>query len=459
MLALLLAALSLSTPAVLQSDQRPTCPGLDACRAAAVEAEARQDYEAFHDLAWRALQRGRPNDPDLMYLVARAQSLSGRPGDAIVMIRRLAQMGVATEAQTSEAFRRVRGLPAWPELEAALAAMSPKATVAEADVPAAREAKPAGSPTPSSSPAATPTSPKAAPGRAPATAAHPEPSDDSAPEAIGPGAEDALQLTRALPDPVGIAYDAVSRRFIVGDRALNKLVVVDAVFNRMTDMVAAKSAGFLGLRGFEIDRPRGDLWVANTSPQGEASIHKLQLISGRVLYTAALPEDVGRADVQDLALTPAGTLLVLDREGPRMLRLPAGSRSVDAPIELSLEGPTSIAPAGEDVAYLADRQGVARIQVQGGTLTRVEPADGVKLDGLSRIWFVKGSLVGVQAVGTATRIVRIRLDARGHRATRLEVLDADAGLVNPTMATLGAGELYYVTQRGQRSVVRKLTLR
>ena len=55
------------------------------CRRLATEAAARGDAETFHDLAWRAVQRGKRNDPELMLLLARAQSLSGRPGDALVM--------------------------------------------------------------------------------------------------------------------------------------------------------------------------------------------------------------------------------------------------------------------------------------------------------------------------------------------------------------------------------------
>ena len=79
---------------LLSIAQTPTCPDVGACRQAALDAAARGDFETFHDLAWRAAQKGRPNDPELMYLLARAQSLSGRPGDALVMLRRLAQLGV-----------------------------------------------------------------------------------------------------------------------------------------------------------------------------------------------------------------------------------------------------------------------------------------------------------------------------------------------------------------------------
>ena len=92
---------------------RIECRAWQECRQLALDAAARQDFETFHDLAWRAVQTGPKNDSALMYLLARAQSLSGRPGDALVMLQRLAQMGVQTDAATNEDFRRVRALPAW----------------------------------------------------------------------------------------------------------------------------------------------------------------------------------------------------------------------------------------------------------------------------------------------------------------------------------------------------------
>src|SRR5262245_2305932 len=94
-------------------DARERCNDAQTCRELALAARSRAAYETFHDLAWRAVQTGRPNDPELMYLLARAQALSGRRRDAAIMLRRLAEAGYANDADTDDDFRRVRELPEW----------------------------------------------------------------------------------------------------------------------------------------------------------------------------------------------------------------------------------------------------------------------------------------------------------------------------------------------------------
>ena len=115
---------------VLLSTHPPQqCSDVASCRTQAEAARENKDYEAFHDLAWAAFRQGKKNDPELMLFVARAQSLSGRPLDALVMLERIAKLGIATDAATSDDFARVRALPRWPEVacERRAAASTPKA--------------------------------------------------------------------------------------------------------------------------------------------------------------------------------------------------------------------------------------------------------------------------------------------------------------------------------------------
>ena len=109
-------------PATAQPPRDFGCTEWHQCRELALAAADRGEYETFHDLAWRTVQTGPRNDPALMYLLARAQALSGRPHDALIMLQRLAGMGVASDAATNDDFVRTRQLPEWPDLLARIEA-------------------------------------------------------------------------------------------------------------------------------------------------------------------------------------------------------------------------------------------------------------------------------------------------------------------------------------------------
>ena len=123
LLAYLAARLAVASSAVPQSRDFG-CTEWHQCRELALAAADRGEYETFHDLAWRAVQTGPRNDPALMYLLARAQALSGRPHDALIMLQRLAEMGVASDAATNDDFVRTRQLPGWPDLSARIEGLS-----------------------------------------------------------------------------------------------------------------------------------------------------------------------------------------------------------------------------------------------------------------------------------------------------------------------------------------------
>ena len=415
---------------LLAQPQTPECADAASCQAAAQEAAARGEFEAFHDLAWRAVQKGRPNDPALMVLVARAQSLSGRPGDALVMLRRLAQNGIATDASTSEDFRRVRALPQWPEVEALLSSAgkpappepAPSAAKPSATAPTA---KLSGSPPPASPPAA-----KAA--ASPARTIE----DESVPfESI---------------EPTGLVYDAVSRRFIVGDRRANRLVIFDNVFKRATNMVGAESAGFFGVAAVAIDPRRGDLWVANSSDGRGAALHKLQLVSGRVLFEVGVPPELGATQFVDAAVLGDGTVLLLDAKGRRLLTVPPAQRAFKRSAGVDVDGATSLA-ANTRVAYVAHAAGILRVDLTAGTTAALRDAPG----GLLRIRPDGGALVAVQPAATGHRIVRLRLDAAGRRVVRVDVLD-ETTLADPSAIATVDGAVFYITSLNGALVMRRL---
>lgn len=440
---------------------RPDCKEWHECRQLALDAAARQDYETFHDLAWRTVQTGPKNDPDLMYLLARAQSLSGRPGDALVMLQRLTQMGRKTDAATNDDFRRVRALPGWAEIEGAAA----PATAAVAAPP----------------PIAAPPAKEPAAGAPPAAATPPDvdarkPRDDAkpAPPPAPPPASslgvDSLRFNATASTPAGLAYDAVSRRFIVADREGRKLTVVDEFSQHVANLASAQSAGFGNIAALEIDTRQGNLWVvstdatsAGTTPEPadqplHTTLHKLQLISGRVLQSFVLPQRLGAARFADVAVTPDSTVLALDDSGQRIIRLRAKSTDLEVAATLK-DRPITIAPASDTRAYVATAEGIVVIDLGSRAVTKLRAASGVNLSRVSRLRWHKGSLVGIQQNEGAYQAVRFTLDSSGTRATRQQVLDASLPTIEPTAAAVAGGVLYYLAAGdGSEMVIRKITL-
>lgn len=474
---LALAVLLLTSPFLLPAQSPATCPDVAACRQAALEAAERRDFETFHDLAWLAARKGRPNDPGLMYLLARAQSLSGRPGDALVMLRRIAQLGVKTDAAESDDFLRVRALPGWAEFAAFIAAAETTAVPPAAEAPpvltppvAAGET--AIKPPEAAAARARPNRPAPAASRRPAPVESPSPVPPPVPVAEAPaaapdgaapvapaaaGGEEAVSLNGGLVDPVGLAYDSASRRFVVGDRRANKLVVADEVFRRVNDLIGAASGGFGTLTAIEIDGRRGDLWAASTNADGAASVHKLQLVSGRVLATVPLPDTAGPARLTDMLMADAGSLLILESEGARLWTLRTGTQGFSSPVPIDVPAPTSIAPAGA-ATYVAHQQGLARFEGKPGRPVEVKAAPGVVLTGLRRIRWTRGGLIALQTdAGGSDRLVRIRLAGRGQRATAVEPLDALLAAEGPAL-TISRDAAYYVARTDAGPVIRRVPL-
>lgn len=458
---LILIGLSLaSVPAA--AAQPAECDSWQACRAQVEEAIASGAVERAHDLAWRAVQKGPKDDPSLMFLLARAQSLSGRPADALVMVRRLAERGVPTEADAHPDLARMRALPGWLEVRGMVARAAPvlagSSTPATDEGPGTLEISPGLKPRRSSGSAGT--SPGLKPRRSGPVVAPPRAQPDrperrgSSPERRGFSPGDALAPVDATPlveervrfsgdrfATAGLAYDAVSHRYLLGDRDGRKVRVVGEGLDEAVDLVRSESAGFGSVRALAIDTRRGDLWVASADEAaGTGALHRLQLISGRPLKAYPLGGATGLSAPVDLAVTPAGAVLVLDARG-RLARLMPGAESTGDPLELGVAEATSIAVGrSETQAFVAYRMGILRVNLSSGAAVRLSEPAGVALGGFLRLRRHRDGLVGLQSGhdGTA-RLVRLTLAANAsgvQSATYFDIrIDATGGPV--TIAVSG----------------------
>jgi len=258
----------------------------------------------------------------------------------------------------------------------------------------------------------------------------------------------------------GLAYDAVSLRFVIGDASARKLMVVGVGGHASTDMVRADSAGFEDVAAVEIDAERGDLWVAGAAGR----LHRLQLISGRPLKIYAPAPGLGEVRLLDLAVTSNGAVLGLDGAGQRILRLPRGSDQWQLAMPLETAA-TSFALQGDNILFVSHAEGIARLDLRSRTSRVVRPPDGMELHRLQQIRSHHGRLVVVQESDDHTwRIVQVSLDASGHRMTEAAVIDEQRGspAVRPFVA-IAQDELYYIAagsagEPAGRYVVRRLSL-
>ncbi len=437
--------------------QRVECRDWRECRQLALDAYVSGDYERFHDLAWKTVQTGPPRDPGLMFLLARAQSLSGRPHDALVMLGRLAEMGIATDIAANDEFQVVRTLPGWPAVEALIAAVARPAPAGSLNAPSSPP-PPAG---------AAPSAPRARePSESRAPVVPPRP---SAPPLFT--AEDALRVPAATVNPTGLSYDRVSGRFVVADRHARKLVIIDERSRHVVDLVGAESAGFHEITALEIDPRRGELWVVSAAAPGTDNqpmtvLHKVQLVSGRPLAALPLPEPFGAARFDDVAVSESGTVFVLDGLGGRIFRLGADQRSFVVAAALGLGHPTSLAPSDDRNVYVAHAEGIVRLDVSTGAVTPLSGPKDVQLTGLEGVRWDRDSLIGIQRLPDGIRrVVSIRLARAGGRAVSMDVIAPDVSMPDPMAATLSEHVFYFVTDEprgsgaGPEIIVRRAHLR
>ena len=406
------------------AQQAPPCATAEACRQSTQAAITAGDFERAHDLAWLAYQKAPRQHAETMILLARAQSLSGRGDDALVMLRRVAEAGVLVpDVDSNDDFVRVRNHPQWPQLR-------------EAFDRVAATAGPRPAPPESVAPAMTTNAPTSE-GSAPTTPVTAKPSPPITPVRVG----DDLALPDTSFRPAAIAYDAVSARFVLGAAASDALTVLSQT---STNAAAFTSRGWSGLENttaLVIDRAAGDLWVAVHGASG-ARLHRLQLISGRRLEVIDAPDDTP-AELIAIAPTREG-LFALDSAGKRVLwRAPQAKALASYATLPPAVTPTALAHSHEAL-YVAHTGGVLRIHL-GSRRQAPLKADGDALRDLHSIAWHDGVLLGIRSAGNERTVVRLVLNASGTTVTRVDRLGPAAA----DAATLAAGVYYYFTSDAQ----------
>jgi hypothetical protein len=127
-----------------------------------------------------------------------------------------------------------------------------------------------------------------------------------------------------------------------------------------------------------------------------------------------------------------------------------GTSAFERIIRLDAPEPSSLATGGdENVAYVAHRDGVLRVDLRARTAAPLTAPGSIPLDRLERIRSHGRSLVAVRVDGDGSRaIVRLDLNPSGRAVTQAATLEPRVPTTAPIYLTFSGDELVYLAHGG-----------
>jgi sugar lactone lactonase YvrE len=255
----------------------------------------------------------------------------------------------------------------------------------------------------------------------------------------------------------GIAYDSVTRAFLVGSVHRRKILRVDRK-GAITEFVGPGGGGLWAPLGMRVDPARRALWVASAAvPQMtgyapadsfRSGLFRFDLASGKLSGRFPVPDDAKPHALGDVIVTRAGDAYATDSRSPIIYRVRTGADSLEAfvasPLLLSAQG--LALDADERTLYVADyARGILRVDLATREVTPVPASDDMLVLGTDGLYLVGGALIAIQNGVTPHRVARFTLDLAGKRIESVTVLErARSDYAEPTLGVVVGNELYYV---------------
>src|SRR3954471_7494246 len=333
-----------------------------------------------------------PEDPNLLYLCARAESLAGDRDLALQHLARTVDLGFGDGAMQEPAFRALAPLPGLQVLIRRIAQRG-------------------------------------------------RPIDPSRPAFVLPS--DLI--------PEGMAWDAAGRAFYVGSLLRHKIVRIGPD-GLARDFVPSGAGGLGEVLGMKVDATRRELVAAamGLGPRRRGSgLFRFDLATGRPTGSVVLDGHDRLHLWNDLAFLPDGGLVVTDSEEGTVYRVRNGrAERLLAPGTLLYPNGIAATPDGRR-AFVAHGEGIAVLDLATRRLTPLPHPDGIALLGIDGLYLDLqpggGRLIGVQNDTDPIRLIALPLDPTLTRVTGLTILAArSSNLPSPTTGALVEGDFYYM---------------
>lgn len=361
------------------------------------------DVAKYRRLMTRAVALA-PQHPAVLFGLARADALSGREDEALMLLERLAAMGFARFDATDSAFASLVQRPDFVPI-ADRFALNRQPIVAS-------------------------------------TIAFTVPGPDRIPE--------------------NVAFEPRTKSFFVGSLAERTIVRVKA--GGTPEPFAGPDDGLLRVVGMKVDTAPERLWAASWAPitdsarraagvESQTRLFAFDLASGRRLLTL-VPSDTTRSHLlNDLVLTAAGDVYVTDTGEGSIYRIRSGVDTLERfvrPDRARFNSPNGIALSGDGTAlYVAFVEGIARVDLATRKVRYLTVPRTITTSSVDGLYWYDGDLIGVQMPSVVERVVRFVLDSSGTQVMREEVLErAHPAYRYPTTGVIVDDALYYIANPG-----------
>ncbi len=245
--------------------------------------------------------------------------------------------------------------------------------------------------------------------------------------------------------PEDVAYDAKTRRFLIGSITQCKIVTPDG-------KVFAKSDW--PVMALRVDARRRILWAATgwianceqcyAADKDKTALVAFQLDSGVLLRRVDAPV---KGLFGDMTISRRGDLYVSEGSYGAVLRLKADSTTLER-LDAPGEFPSPQTPAlssDERTLYVPDYvRGIAAMDLKTRAVRWLEPARGIALSGIDGFYRYRDSFVAVQNGVAPARVVLFSRDLK-----KQEILEANTpGLGEPTHGTVVGDLFYFIANTG-----------
>ncbi|GAA0723012.1 hypothetical protein [Dokdonella soli] len=254
-----------------------------------------------------------------------------------------------------------------------------------------------------------------------------------------------------------LAFDPQRKQFLVGSVREGKIQLVGKD-GKLEDFIAPSAQnGLWSIYAMAVDAADDALYVASTSSlyfkgfsqadYGKAGVFKFRLSTGKLINKYLLLPDSQPRTLSSIAVGKGGLVFAADGLRNVIYRLDSGALKpmVENPRLTSVRGLT-VSDDGKTLYFADYMMGVFGVDLAAGKAFDLvyDPAK-LALGGVDGLYWYDHTLVAIENGMVPHRVMRLTLDADGHKVVKAMPLDvANPALALPTYGAIDGDGLYFV---------------